>query len=207
MGFKDKMADKWMENMDAKEREEMMNSMMDKFFVRMSPEEKSKMMEGMMSKFMSNLSPEEKADLMGKMMPSMMGGGGSPMMGMMKMMMGGRRMGPRKTGGDDCCQEAGEGGEAAEGEGPMDMCRKMMDTIGRTAGLAVYATPEVRGLFEEWAAQIEEEILKFIKESKSTDADQIAARFKLSKDSAKYFLGRLSHKGKVVLKAEGSSGS
>lgn len=179
MSFKEKMADKWMENMSPKEREEMMNSMMDRFFSGLGAEEKTKMMEQMMQKFM----------------PAMMGGGRSPMggmMGMMKMMSGMK---------DGCCgKEEGESGEAAEN--PMDMCRKMMGVIGKTADLAVYATPEVHGLFEEWAAQVEEEILQFVLESRTTDADQVAARFKLSKDSAKYFLGRLSRKGKVTLKVE-----
>jgi len=207
MSFKEKMADRWMENMDPKEKEEMMNSMMDKFFSGMSSEEKTKMMARMMETFTAGLNPEERRELMGKFMPSMMGGGGSPMMGMMNMMMGGRRMKAMAPGMKDCCGGGDDNGTGDEGEGPMDMCRKMMISIGRTTDLAVYATPEVRGLFEEWAAQIEEEILRFIRESKNTDAEQIAARFKLSKDSARYFLNRLSGKGKISLKAEESKDS
>ncbi len=139
MGLKEKMADKWFENMNPKERQEMMK------------------------KFMS--------------------GQEFPMAGMMGRMMG--------------C-----GGEGEEGNAPWDMCRKMMATIGRASDLATFATPEVRGLFEEWAAQIEEEILHFVQESKSTNADEIAAHFKLSRDSANYFLSRLSRQGKISLKAE-----
>jgi len=172
MSIKEKMAEKWMENMSSEEREEMMNSMMDKFFSGMSPEEKSGLMGNMMKKFMP-----------------MMGGAGSPMMGMMSAM-------------KDFCGGKTDSGGQAEGANPMDMCRKMMGAIGRTADLAVYATPEVRGLFEEWAAQVEEEILQFVREAKTADADQIASRFKLSKDSAKYFLSSLARKGKVTLKVE-----
>lgn len=63
----------------------------------------------------------------------------------------------------------------------------------------------MRGLFEEWAAQIEEEIFHFIQESKTTDADEIAAHFKISKNSANDFISRLSQQGKISLKAEKSA--
>jgi len=168
MGLKEKMADRWMENMDPGEKQKMMDSMMDNFFSKMSAEEKGKMMETMMEKFMAGLSPEEKQAMMGTMMPKMMG----------------------------------RGGEEEEGEGPWNMCQKMMASIGKSSELATFATPEVRGLFEEWAAQIEAEILQFVKESATVEADQVAARFKLSKDSANYFLTRLSQQGKISLKAE-----
>jgi hypothetical protein len=186
MGLKERMADRWMENMDPQEKQKMMDSMMDNFFSKMSAEEKVKMMETMMEKFMAGLSPEEKQAMMGTMMPKMMGGmmgKGGPMREMMSKMMG-------------------RGGEEGEGEGPWNMCQKMMASIGKSSELATFATPEVRGLFEEWAAQIEAEILQYVKESATVEADQIAARFKLSKDSANYFLTRLSQQGKISLKAE-----
>ena len=203
MGFKEKMADMWMGNMDPKEKREMMESMMDDFVSKISPEEKAKMMEAMMEKFMAGLSPEEKQAMMSNMMPKMMsgmmGGKDSPPGGMMGMMMG--KGGSMKAMMEKIMGSCG-GEEGKTGEGPWDMCRKMMSSIGKTSELAAFATPEVRGLFEEWAAQIEEEIFQFVQESKTTDADQIAARFKLSKNSANYFLTRLSQKGRISLKAE-----
>ena len=200
MGLKEKMAESWMGSMDSKEKREMMDSMMDHFLEKMTAEERAKMMEAMMEKFMGRLNPEEMQAMFRAMMPKMMGGmmagKESPMGGMMGMMMGkSGRMKDMMSKMTDCCEEEG-------GHSPWDMCRKVMSSIGKTADLATFATPEVRGLFEEWAAQIEEEILGFIKESKTTDADQIAARFKLSKNSANYFLSRLSQKGKISLKAE-----
>ena len=203
MGFKEKMADMWMGNMDPKEKREMMESMMDDFVSKISPEEKAKMMEAMMEKFMAALSPEEKQAMMSNMMPKMMsgmmGGKDSPPGGMMGMMMG--KGGSMKAMMEKIMGSCG-GENEEKGEGPWDMCRKMMSSIGKTSDLATFATPEVRGLFEEWAAQIEEEIFQFVQESKTTDADQIAARFKLSKNSANYFLTRLSQKGRISLKAE-----
>jgi tellurite resistance protein len=201
MGLKEKMADRWMENMDPQEKQKMLDSMMDNFFSKMSAEEKAKMMETMMEKFMAGLSPEEKQAMMGTMMPKMMGGlmsgQDSPLSGMMGLMMG--KGGPMR---EMMSKMMGRGGEEGEGEGPWNMCQKMMASIGKSSELATFATPEVRGLFDEWAAQIEAEILQFVKESTTVEADQVAARFKLSKDSANYFLTRLSQQGKISLKAE-----
>ena len=200
MSLKEKMAEMWMGNMAPEEKQEMMNSMMENFFAAMSAEEKRKTMETMMEKFMGGLSPEEKQALMGTMMPKMMGemmgGQGAPMKGMMGMMMG--KGGPMR----EMMSKMMAGGEGEEGHAPWDMCRKMMATVGKASDLATFATPEVRGLFEEWAAQIEEEILLYIKESGTTEAGQISARFKLSINSVNYFLTRLSQQGKISLKAE-----
>jgi predicted transcriptional regulator len=85
---------------------------------------------------------------------------------------------------------------------PWDMCKKMMSTMGKTSELATFATPEVRGLFEEWAAQMEEEILSYVQESKTDDVEKIAEHFKLSRNSITFFLTRLANKGKINLKAQ-----
>jgi hypothetical protein len=153
-------------------KERMMDGMMDK----MSGEEKQKAVEAMMEKFMDGLSAEDKSRMMEGMMAKMMGEGGP--MGMMRMMMGG-----------------GKGPES--GSDPWDMCRKMMGAMTEGAQTARFATPEVRGLFDEWAAQIEDEMLQFTKESGEVDVDKVSARFKLSKDGIVYFLTRLAQKGKI----------
>ncbi len=175
------MANKMMGNMSPEEKQAMMNSMMEKFFADLKPEEKQKMMGDMMGKFMGNMSPGG----MQEMMNSMMGGGGP--MGMMMGMMGGR---------------SGEKKDGEPGEMPWDMCKKMMASMTKTSELATFATPEVRGLFEEWAAQIEEEILQFIDQSGSKDVVKIGEHFKLSTDSVTYFITRLANKGRINLTAE-----
>jgi hypothetical protein len=200
MGIKDKMMDSMMGNMSAEEKKEMMDNMMSKFMDTMTAEEKQNMMNGMMDKFFGSMSPEEKQGMMSSMMPKMMGSmmgsdsnGGSPMMGMMKNMMGGMMAG-RKDGDKN---NAG-----SNGFNPMEMCQKMMGHMGKSGELAAYATPEVRALFEEWAEQIENEILSFIKSNNNADPDKIAEHFKLSKDSISFFISKLSQKGKITLKAE-----
>jgi hypothetical protein len=187
MNIKEKMADFMMGNMKPEEKKVMMDQMMDKFFSDIKPEDKQKMMEEMMDKFMGSMTVEEKQSMMQNMMPKMMGsmmGGGSPMMNMMKSMHG---------------KDSSSEGQM---EMPWDMCKKMMSSISKTSELATFATPEVRQLFEEWAAQIEEEILNYIKESKINEIDKIAEHLKLSRESITYFLTRLAGKGKINLKAQ-----
>jgi DNA-binding transcriptional MerR regulator len=87
-------------------------------------------------------------------------------------------------------------------EMPWDVCKKMMSSMSKTSELATFATPEVRQLFEEWAAQIEEEILSYVKDFKINETDKIAEHFKLSRESVTYFLTRLAGKGKINLKAQ-----
>jgi hypothetical protein len=73
----------------------------------------------------------------------------------------------------------------------------MMGAMAEGAQTARFATPEVRGLFDEWAAQIEEEMLQFAKETGEVDVERAAEHFKLSKESTIYFLTRLAQKGKI----------
>jgi hypothetical protein len=166
-------------------KEKMMESMMGK----MSAAEKSAMMDKMMEQFFGNMSAEEKQEMMKNMMPKMMGqmmGEGSSMMSMMSSMMG---------GGDD-----------SDGEGPMGMCEKMMSGVALSSELATFATPEIRGLFEEWVQQLDKEVIDYIKEMKTTTPAEVAAHLKISKDSAIYLISRLTQKGilSVAVKYEGT---
>ncbi len=207
MGIKEKMADFMMGNMTAEEKQSMMDQMMTRFFMDITPEEKQKMMEEMMQKFMGSMSAQEKQTMMQNMMPKMMGsmmGGGaaSPMMKMMGAMMGGK--GPMGTMNS---VNADSGSPEGQAEMPWDMCRKMMSSMSKTSELATFATPEVRELFEEWAGQIEEEILTYVQESKIDDVEALSKHFRLSRKSITYFLTRLANKGKIDLEARKTEGS
>jgi hypothetical protein len=192
MGLKEKVMESMLGKMTPEEKQEMMDAMMEKFFSAMSPEDKQKMMEGMMGKFMGTMTAEEKQGMMRGMMPKMMGkmmgDGPQSMMGMMASMMG------RKTAGENKGEE--------NSEMPWDMCRKMMNNIGRSSELASYATPELRGLFEEWLSQIGEEIKGDIEKSGSADPEDLARKFKLGKESIHFILGKLAQKDKINIKAE-----
>ncbi len=172
MGIKEKMMDSMMGNMSKEEKMDMMNKMMDSFFSNMTDEEKKEMMNNMMPKMMEN----------------MMGGKKGSMMGMMRNMMG-SMMGKNEESGD-------------EDFNPMDMCKKMMANMTKSTDLAVFSTPEIRQLFEEWAEQIETEILDFTKQSETIEVDKIQNHFKLTKESIIYFLNRLAQKEKIKFKSE-----
>lgn len=158
-------------------KDKMRDSMMGK----MSSEDKKEMMEKMMEHFFSGMKEEEKHEFMKEMMPKMM----HHMRGHRGAMIGMMGCGPGKKG--------------EKGFSPWEMCREMMSSMRQSSRIATLATPEVQGLFEDWVEQIEEEILDYIKNKDTIDSQQIAKHFKISKDSAYYFLTRLAQKGKIKL--------
>ena len=165
-------------------KEKFMNEMMGNQFKNMTSEEKKQMMDTMMEKFFSSMYEEDKKDMMTGMMGKMMGN--NPMMGMMSMMMGKKSNNSEK--GDN------------KSKMPWDMCGDMMTGMKETANTAKFATAELRGLFDEWCQQIEEELLDFIKEKKSIKIDEIAEKFSLSEESIKYLLSRLANKNLIDYK-------
>lgn len=90
-------------------------------------------------------------------------------------------------------------GKSGKGHTPWDMCKDMVSSIHQNHRIATLATPEVQGLFEDWVEQIEQEILIYLKEKDSIDIKDLASQFKISKDSAYYFLTKLAQKGKIKL--------
>lgn len=163
-------------------KEKMMETMMGS----MSPEERKEMMDKMMETFFGSMSPSEKQEMMKSMMPKMM-----------EMMMGSGRsmMGMMKQGGDP-----GKGTEG--GFNPIEMCRQMMSSMRQSSEIATFATPEIRNLFEEWVRQIEEEIEQHIIQNGSSEPELIASYFRISKESALYFLSRLAQKGKISINVQ-----
>lgn len=170
-------------------KEKLMDKMMNNQFSNMTTEDKQQMMDSMMDKFFSSMTDSEKKEMMSAMMPKMMsnmmgGSGGNPMMNMMGMMMGKKKK--------------GEGEEKAEM--PWEKCREMMSGFSETASTAKFATPELRTLFDEWCAQIETEILDFVKNEKKINVDGIAKKFSLSQESVKYLLSKMASKNLIDYK-------
>jgi len=81
----------------------------------------------------------------------------------------------------------------------MQMSQQMAGAITESASMASFATPEVRGLFEEWAKAVEEEIITFLKEKGSSKPSEIAAKLKISEESALYFIGKMAREKKVKI--------
>lgn len=82
---------------------------------------------------------------------------------------------------------------------PMDMCKEMMSSIRQSHRVATLATPEVQGLFEDWVEHIEQEMLEYLKDKDSVDIKGLSDHFKISQDSAYYFLTKLAQKEKLKL--------
>jgi hypothetical protein len=93
-------------------------------------------------------------------------------------------------------------GMMGEGFNPMEMCRGMVGSITKSAEIATYATPELRGLFEEWLSQIEDEIIEFLEERDAVVPEDLAKHFKLSKESVIFLIARLARQGKLRINLE-----
>jgi len=81
----------------------------------------------------------------------------------------------------------------------MQMSQQMAGAVTESASMASFATPEVRGLFEEWAKAVEDEIVAFLKEKGSSEPSEIAVRLKISEESALYFIGKMAREKKVKI--------
>ncbi len=90
---------------------------------------------------------------------------------------------------------------------PAAMCQAMMTSVGKSAELAAYATPEVRMLFEEWARSVQEEVLSTLKARGPLDLEALAGALKISPESALFFLGKLVREGKATIGAIRATGA
>ncbi len=89
---------------------------------------------------------------------------------------------------------------------PAAMCQAMMTSVGKSAELAAYATPEVRTLFEEWARSVQDEVLATLKSRGPLDLTALAGALKISPESALFFLGKLVREGKATISSISATG-
>jgi len=84
---------------------------------------------------------------------------------------------------------------------PQEMCEKMTASVEKTAKLAGQANDEVQMLFEEWAEQVEKELLGLLKniqeDNNDFDAAEAAESLKVSEDTVLFFLSRLIKNKKI----------
>ena len=81
----------------------------------------------------------------------------------------------------------------------MQMGQQMAGAITESASMASFATPEVRGLFEEWAKAVEEEIIGLLKDKESVEPSEIAAKLNISEESALFFIGKMAREKKIKI--------
>jgi hypothetical protein len=74
------------------------------------------------------------------------------------------------------------------------MSREVLAALTPVYELATYSPPEIRGLFTDWMGEIEREIAAFVKSRGVADPDEIAAKFRLQRESVVSILGRLAAK-------------
>ncbi len=81
----------------------------------------------------------------------------------------------------------------------MQMGQQMAGAVTESASMASFATPEVRGLFEEWSRAVEEEIVVILKDKGTSDPLEIAAKLKISEESALFFIGKMAREKKIKI--------
>lgn len=81
----------------------------------------------------------------------------------------------------------------------MNMAKKVMGSITETASTASFATPELRGLFDEWTKVLDEEIITFVKEKEQTNPSDIAKKLKISEESVLFLVGKLARERKLTI--------
>ena len=81
----------------------------------------------------------------------------------------------------------------------MKMCQQMTGAVIEIGKMASFATPELRGLFEEWVKEIEDEILEFLKEKESSNPPEIAGKLKISEESALFLVGKMAREKKIKI--------
>lgn len=85
------------------------------------------------------------------------------------------------------------------------MSREVLAVLTPVYELATYSPPELRGLFADWMGAIEAEIVSFVNDRGVADPDEIAAKFRLQRESAVSILTRLSGERKIGAKAPAPS--
>ncbi len=81
----------------------------------------------------------------------------------------------------------------------MQMGQQMAGAVSESASMASFATPELRGLFEEWMKAVEEETLGFLKEKGSSEPSGIAAKLKISEESVIFLIGKMAKEKKIKI--------
>jgi hypothetical protein len=81
----------------------------------------------------------------------------------------------------------------------MQLGQQMTGAVIDIGKMASYATPELRGLFEEWVRAVEDEILAFVKEQGSAYPLDIAAKLKLSEESVLFLVSKMAREGKLKI--------
>jgi len=81
------------------------------------------------------------------------------------------------------------------------MSKEVLSAISHSYELATYSTPELRGLFNDWLGEIEQEVLEFLENRNEVDPNEVAEHFRLERESVIFILGKLAREGKINMQA------
>ena len=84
-----------------------------------------------------------------------------------------------------------------EGVDPKNLGQQMVTAIDEYAQVESLANPEIRTLFIDWMEELEEEILIIIKNNHHVEPDDLAERFKISRQGAEFLLKKMKQEKKI----------
>ncbi len=84
------------------------------------------------------------------------------------------------------------------GVDPTQMCRRLVDKVGRWEQLFAMADPNLLVLFEDWLEALEEEVVTLVKDQGSADPDQVSQKLGLPLDGAAFLLTKLKQEGRLA---------
>jgi predicted HTH transcriptional regulator len=84
-----------------------------------------------------------------------------------------------------------------EGVDPKNLGQQMVTAIDEYAQVESLANPEIRTLFIDWMEELEEEILAFYKKNKIVAPNDLAERFKISRQGADFLLEKMKQERKI----------
>ena len=86
---------------------------------------------------------------------------------------------------------------------PIEMSKEVLSSISHSYELATYSTPELRGLFNDWLGEIENEVLEFLKKKDKVDSNEVSRHLRLKQESVIFILSKLAREGKIRMEASG----
>ena len=84
-----------------------------------------------------------------------------------------------------------------EGVDPTQMCRSLVEKVGRSEQLKAVTEPEVLVLFEDWLEELEEEVLSLVRSKGSADPALLAEDLGVSGSGVRFLIKKLATEGKI----------
>ncbi len=84
-----------------------------------------------------------------------------------------------------------------EGVDPTQMCQALVQKVAQSKQLLTVADPNILLLFESWLAELEEEVVAYLREHPTGAAVELAESLGLSRSGAAFLMAKLGREGKI----------